>query len=206
MQKLRNSKHGFALIELLIVVAIIAVLAAIAVPNFQEAQTRAQISAVKSDTRSLAVALESYFVDEAAYPVPSDPNGDSVSPELATASGFETRIPVSLTTPIAYFRTRPEDSFVPDYPVQSRLFHYATMDYFLAVEGSADSFLGFVLSAYEPAATTATYFVLSQGPDRDRDSGSGHANPSGAVLYDPTNGTLSSGDIVYWGPTTGLRN
>jgi type II secretory pathway pseudopilin PulG len=48
---------------LLIVVAIIAILAAIAVPNFLEAQTRAKVSRTHADMRSLATALEAYAVD-----------------------------------------------------------------------------------------------------------------------------------------------
>ncbi len=50
----------FTLIEILIVVAIIAILAAIAVPNFLEAQVRSKVSRTKSDMRSVATALESY--------------------------------------------------------------------------------------------------------------------------------------------------
>ncbi len=61
-------KRGFTLIELLIVVAIIAILAAIAVPNFLEAQTRAKVARVRSDHRSLATAVESYYVDNNEYP------------------------------------------------------------------------------------------------------------------------------------------
>lgn len=48
---------AFTLIELLIVVAIIAILALIAVPNFLEAQIRSKVSRAKSDLRSIATAL-----------------------------------------------------------------------------------------------------------------------------------------------------
>jgi prepilin-type N-terminal cleavage/methylation domain-containing protein len=61
-------RKGFTLIELLIVVAIIAILAAIAVPNFLEAQIRSKVSRVRSDQRSMATALASYYVDNNGYP------------------------------------------------------------------------------------------------------------------------------------------
>ena len=66
MVRLRNS--AFTLIELLIVVAIIAILAAIAVPNFLEAQTRAKVSRAKADMRTEATALETYNIDWGTYP------------------------------------------------------------------------------------------------------------------------------------------
>src|SRR6056300_980877 len=64
----RQLNRAFTLIELLIVVLIIAILAAIAVPNFLEFQTRAKVSRVKSDHRSLATAIEAYYVDNNQYP------------------------------------------------------------------------------------------------------------------------------------------
>src|SRR5690349_10044583 len=63
------SKKGFTLIELLIVVAIIAILAAIAVPNFLEAQTRAKVTRTAAELRTLAVAIESYTVDNNRPPI-----------------------------------------------------------------------------------------------------------------------------------------
>lgn len=62
-------KKAFTLIELLIVVAIIAILAAIAVPNFLEAQTRAKVARILSDQRTYATALETYMIDNSAYPL-----------------------------------------------------------------------------------------------------------------------------------------
>src|SRR5690606_10911813 len=53
----------------LIVVAIIAILAAIAVPNFVAAQVRAKVTRTQSDMRTLATGLESYRVDNNEYPI-----------------------------------------------------------------------------------------------------------------------------------------
>ncbi|MBN2326851.1 MAG: prepilin-type N-terminal cleavage/methylation domain-containing protein, partial [Candidatus Omnitrophica bacterium] len=58
---------GFTLIELLIVVAIIGILAAIAVPNFLNAQVRAKVSRAQSEMKGLKTALESFFIDNNQY-------------------------------------------------------------------------------------------------------------------------------------------
>src|SRR6478609_109178 len=60
-------RTAFTLIELLVVVVIIGILAAIAIPKFQNTKGRANAAALKSDLRNLAVAQEAYFFTSAAY-------------------------------------------------------------------------------------------------------------------------------------------
>lgn len=94
-----RSRAAFTLIELLIVVAIIAILAAIAVPNFLEAQTRAKISRVKADLRTAATGLETYHIDQNQYPW-SNINSWALAFGL-TSPGMKPTLE-RLTTPIAY--------------------------------------------------------------------------------------------------------
>lgn len=63
----RTARGGFTLIELLIVVVIIGVLAAIAVPKFQNTKGKANLAALKSDLRNLATAEEAYFYQNGTY-------------------------------------------------------------------------------------------------------------------------------------------
>ena len=59
-----NRKHGgFTLVEIMIVVAIIAFLAAIAVPAFMRARKRSQATRVINDLRLIAAAVDQYAVD-----------------------------------------------------------------------------------------------------------------------------------------------
>ena len=62
MLKLR-SKKGFTLVEIMIVVAIIGLLAAIAIPNFIKARTQARKNICISNLRTLYHALEEYMID-----------------------------------------------------------------------------------------------------------------------------------------------
>jgi len=106
-------RKAFTLIELLIVVAIIAILAAIAGPNFLESQTRAKTARVKADHRAIATGLEAYYVDNNVYPEQGVPNGTNQFPyssDVTRVYGGDSprhtpdnpAIAYHLSTPIAY--------------------------------------------------------------------------------------------------------
>ena len=99
------SKLAFTLIELLIVVAIIAILAAIAVPNFLRAQIRAKITRVRVDLRSIAIALEAYSVDWNTYPCDGEERTGRCQAWGANTAAY------NLTTPIAYLSSIPTTPF-----------------------------------------------------------------------------------------------
>jgi prepilin-type N-terminal cleavage/methylation domain-containing protein len=68
----RNTK-GFSLIELMIVVVIIGILAAIAIPNYISMQNRAKEGSVKGNAHSLQLAVEDFAVTNAGtYPIFGD--------------------------------------------------------------------------------------------------------------------------------------
>ena len=80
LQKLanRNSK-GFTLIELMIVIAIIGILAAIAIPNFLRYRDKAYCAKSETDAQNVVAALSSYF---------ADPDHTAI-PTLAQLTGLE---------------------------------------------------------------------------------------------------------------------
>jgi len=72
IQTLNNMKKrgqkGFTLIELMIVIAIIGILAAIAIPQFTKYRVRAFNSAALSDTRNTKTDLEGFYAEWQHYP------------------------------------------------------------------------------------------------------------------------------------------
>lgn len=80
-----RKRRGFTLVELLIVVAVIAILVAILVPNFMRARAQSQVAASKSNLRSLGVALEQYHASNGLYPVGLGPAGETIRPGIAYA-------------------------------------------------------------------------------------------------------------------------
>ena len=63
LNKLNNRRGGFTLVEIMIVVAIIALLAAIAVPGFLRARKRSQASRIINDLRLIDSAVDQYAIE-----------------------------------------------------------------------------------------------------------------------------------------------
>jgi len=185
MQKLLSRYEGFTLIELLIVVAIIGILAAIAVPNFLNAQLRAKIARTESDMRSISVALESYRLDNNLYPQWAEPSGTNKNPVNRRLLG--------LTTPVAYMSSIPLDHFL--YGAANQRVNdtqdaaYVTYDYVDA----------WSTIKYQKATGLGNSFrcsewrLASSGPDGLMTYGS-------VPSFDASNGLRSNGDIVRIGP------
>ncbi|MDK2972821.1 MAG: type pilus assembly protein PilA [Candidatus Sumerlaeota bacterium] len=208
--------QGFTLIELLIVVAIIAILAAIAVPNFLEAQVRSKVSRVKSDHRSLATAIEAYYVDNNIYPAVSMDDAEAADAIVTTDNKgrtFRLRNATQLSTitsPVAYITSYFGDAFAD---TRGLPFRY-----------SADR-AGWILGSFGPdgdegtggdlqwadgttpyaarvgtgntndAAVETIYDSRKSQPSDELIAGESGTAGFGAYTYDPTNGTVSQGDV-----------
>ncbi len=68
---MRNYREGFTLIELMVVVVIIGILAAIAIPNFVKIVNQAKEAEVKSNMHTVQLEVEYYCIEEASHRYPS---------------------------------------------------------------------------------------------------------------------------------------
>jgi general secretion pathway protein G len=204
-----RSNSAFTLIELLIVVAIIAILAAIAVPNFLEAQTRAKVSRTYSDMRSVATAMEAYVIDYNSY-VPfhfdggtSEVWGIPVGGDVSIDATYGTLNPrilryIPLTTPVSFITSVPLDIFSNETDPNRRYWRCSDRDTYFSTSLSNTFYNNFY------AQHTATKWLLrSAGPSMVDLNSTNDTFPSGfgtEDTYDPTNGTLSPGNISFAGP------
>lgn len=185
---------AFTLIELLIVVLIIAILAAIAVPNFLEFQMRAKVSRVKSDQRSLSVGIEAYTVDNNRPPICGN-HGRTIG--LWGTSDRDEWVR-QITTPIAYISSQFQDpfgetgntSFSGGSSAQQET-GYTYGCFFDTDEQLKDIGYYWAVRSRGPDLTANTPFIASFAVSGNPDS-----------LYDPTNGTTSAGDL--WRANKGI--
>lgn len=81
---MKNNSKAFTLVEIMVVVLIIAILAAIAIPNLLRARITANESAAKATLKSISNALENYYSINSQYPLTTSPLIGDVPPYLST--------------------------------------------------------------------------------------------------------------------------
>jgi type II secretory pathway pseudopilin PulG len=187
----RRGTNAFTYIEVTITFAIIAVLAAIAVPNFLEAQTRAVVSRSKLDMSLVKSAIETYRFEHRVWP------------QNATAGVEDTTALIVLTTPIAYLTALPVDSFVKQDSNNARRaatkgpisYRYLNGLQLQPIEGIK------LIDSATSNPLTGYGFVggVLHGMGSDTFNHELQATQEGTVnltLYDPSNGTTSMGILI----------
>ncbi|MFX0548753.1 type II secretion system protein [Hathewaya histolytica] len=92
LKKLKAKKKGFTLIELIVVIAILGILAAILLPRFSGFTDSAREKTVTSEAKAIYTSLEAYYAENGKYPatiaeLPNTKNTEKVSDYAPTATG-----------------------------------------------------------------------------------------------------------------------
>lgn len=198
-------------------VSIISILASIAVPNFLEAQTRAKVSRVKADMKTMITAIELYQVDNNRYPERRKDSATDLAPSRFARPDDLSR----LTTPISYITTVPIDVFERIILPPNNLIDYYSpsvtaqiYNHYVDLKGSGQDPNGNPWSDSKKSEQSGDWWLVSVGPDGFLDPFSpAEVNASDYLVspdwptsqerrglmflqaYDPTNGTVSDGNI-----------
>jgi type IV pilus assembly protein PilA len=99
-----RARSAFTLIELLIVVVIIGILAAIAIPKFAATKGKANFAAMRSDLHNLTTAQEGYYYDNRTY------SNDLTALQFSSSSGVIVTVPEATNTGWSATSTHPQSA------------------------------------------------------------------------------------------------
>lgn len=203
MRTSRDLQSGLSYVELLIVVAMVGLLGAVALPRYRQADTMTKYAQVLDNFGQIKVALDAYNVDAGVFPE----TDMGMSYYVAGKRSIH-----RLTTPVAYLPSIPASPFTEAFAsfepraernvlyARSFLFDSTTIEPNFSNDFWAFAFQHSGLSgALMTAVRENKWSLRSCGPDGIDDRGS--AAPgygTGARVYDVTNGIASRGDIVWF--------
>ena len=116
MKYVRNSKKGFTLVELVIVMAVIAVILSVVIPNLRGMQQESQITKAEGELNTLKSAIVSYWRNNGnVYPANITTALTGASPQIVSAILTDPFSTDTSTTPATYGYATGTDSTFGDY-------------------------------------------------------------------------------------------